>query len=93
MSETYSKAELVAEIAEKFDVTKVKAGEILDFAFDNIVKKAKKGARVSLHGFGTFGVRKRAARKGRNPKTGEEIKVKASKTLGFKPAKGVKDAL
>lgn len=93
MSETYSKAELVAEIADKFELTKVKAAEIVDFAFDSIVKKAKKGARVSFHGFGIFGVRKRAARKGRNPKTGEEIKVKASKTLGFKPAKSVKDAL
>lgn len=93
MSETYTKAELVAEVAEKFELSKVKAAEILDHSFESIVKKAKKGVRVSLHGFGTFDVRKRSARKGRNPKTGEEIKVKASKTLGFKPAKAVKDAL
>jgi len=92
MSEQYTKADLVAEIAEKHDITKVKAAEIVDQALETIVKRAKKG-RVSLFGFGTFETRKRAARKGRNPKTGEELKISASKSLAFKPAKAVKDAL
>lgn len=92
MTDVYSKADLQADLAEKFDLSKVKAGEMIDFLTDTIVKKSKKGD-VRLFGFGTFSVRKRAARTGRNPKTGEELKVKPSKTLAFKPGKAVKDAL
>lgn len=92
MSEIYTKANLVADVAKKFELTKVLAAEIVDFALESVVKKSKKG-KVSLHGFGTFAVRKRAARAGRNPKTGEPLKIKASKSLGFKQAASVKKGL
>ena len=88
-----NKNDLVNEIAENCDMTKADAGRALD-CFTEVVKKAlKKGDTVSLVGFGTFSVRKRAARTGRNPRTGENIKIKASKVPGFKAGKALKDAL
>ena len=75
------------------DVSKRLAGDILDAAFDLIGKAVKKEKRFAYPGFGTFTVRARKARKGRNPQTGEEIKIKASKTVGFKPAPALKNSL
>lgn len=74
-------------------VSKRLAGDILDAAFDAIGKAIKKDKRFAYPGFGTFTVRTRKARKGRNPQTGEEIKIKASKTVGFKPAPALKNSL
>lgn len=69
------------------------AGDVIDAAFDTIAKAIKKDKRFAYPGFGTFTVRSRKARKGRNPQTGEEIKIKASKTVGFKPAPTLKNSL
>tara|TARA_B100000686_G_scaffold303979_1_gene341239 strand:+ start:170 stop:448 length:279 start_codon:yes stop_codon:yes gene_type:complete len=75
------------------DVSKRLAGDLLDAAFDSMAKAIKKEKRFAYPGFGTFTVRTRKARKGRNPQTGEEIKIKASKTVGFKPAPTLKNSL
>ena len=75
------------------DVSKRLVGDILDAAFDQVGKAVKKEKRFAYPGFGTFTVRTRKARKGRNPQTGEEIKIKASKTVGFKPAPALKNSL
>ena len=73
--------------------TKSSAREAVDGIFDSIVKSCKKGDEVQIPGFGKFSVRQRAARMGRNPQTGEQIKIKASKSVGFKPATAFKNAL
>ncbi|MEQ8428129.1 MAG: HU family DNA-binding protein [Gammaproteobacteria bacterium] len=88
-----NKAELIDEIADSADLSKAAAGRALDSAIDTITKALKKGDTVTLVGFGTFSVRKRNARTGRNPRTGEEIKIKASKVPGFKAGKALKDAI
>jgi len=75
------------------DLSKRLTGDILDAAFENISKSIKKDKRFAYPSFGTFTVRSRKARKGRNPQTGEEIKIKASKTVGFKPAPTLKNML
>lgn len=88
-----NKNELITDIADECSLTKADATRVVD-AFTEAVKKAlKKGDTVSLVGFGTFSVRKRAARMGRNPRTNEAIKIKASKVPAFKPGKALKDAL
>ena len=88
-----NKTELIDAIAAKVDLPKAKVDETLK-AFMEVTKKTlKKGGEVQLIGFGTFCVAKRAARKGRNPATGEAIKIKASKLPKFKPGKGFKDAI
>jgi len=88
-----NKAELLDAIAGKADLTKADAGRALDAMIESISKTLKKGDTVSLIGFGTFSVKKRAARTGRNPATGETIKIKASKTPSFKAGKAFKDAI
>ncbi|MEQ8290282.1 MAG: HU family DNA-binding protein [Gammaproteobacteria bacterium] len=88
-----NKAELIDAIADSADLSKAAAGRALDSAIDTITKALKKGDTVTLVGFGTFSVRKRNARTGRNPRTGEEIKIKASKVPGFKAGKALKDAI
>ncbi len=88
-----NKAELIESIADTADISKASAGRALDAAIESITKVLKKGNTVTLVGFGTFSVRKRAQRMGRNPRTGEEIKIKASKVPGFKPGKALKDAI
>lgn len=87
------KPELAAAIAEKADVTKDKAGEILNILTDEITNAMNKNDTVSLIGFGTFSVRERSARTGKNPQTGETIQIAASKSVGFKPGKALKDAV
>lgn len=86
-----NKTELVDAIANATDASKAEAQRHLDATIDAIQGALKKGDSVQLTGFGTFEVRKRSARTGRNPQTGEEIKIKATKAPAFKPGKGLKD--
>jgi DNA-binding protein HU-beta len=88
-----NKAELVEAVAEKSDLSKADVSRAIDTMIDVIGKSLKKGDKVSLVGFGVFSVRKRAARKGRNPKTGAEIKIPAGKTPAFKAGKQLKDSV
>ena len=88
-----NKSELVDAIAAHADISKADAGRALEGMITAVTKALKKGDTVSLVGFGTFSVKKRAARTGRNPATGESIKIKASKTPSFKAGKGFKDAI
>ena len=75
------------------DLSKRLVSDVIDATFESIGKSIKKEKRFSYPVFGTFTVRKRKERKGRNPQTGEEIKIKASKTVGFKPAPTLKSSL
>ena len=86
-----NKAELVAAMAAKTGDTKKGTEDYVNALVDVITAALKKGEKVQLVGFGSFEVRKRAARKGRNPQTGEEIKISASKSPVFKPGKAFKD--
>lgn len=90
-----TKAELIEKIltVKGVELSKKGAGEIVDAVFDNMTKAIKKDKRFSYPGFGTFTVKRRKARKGRNPQTGEVIKIKASKTVGFKPSPAMKNKL
>jgi DNA-binding protein HU-beta len=88
-----NKQELSAAVADSAGLTKTDAGKAVDAVFDHITAALKKGGEVRLVGFGTFSVSKRAASTGRNPRTGEEIKIKASKQPKFKAGKGLKDAV
>ena len=87
-----TKAELIETVAGE-GMTKKAAGEMVDALFATLAKTIKKEGRFAYPGFGTWTVRQRKARKGRNPQTGAEIKIKASKTVGFKPAKELKGGL
>ncbi len=86
-----NKSDLIAAIAEKTGETKKSAEASLDAFVSTITESLKKGEKVQLVGFGSFEVRKRAARKGRNPQTKEEIKIPASKAPVFKAGKALKD--
>ncbi|HEY0973670.1 MAG TPA: HU family DNA-binding protein [Solimonas sp.] len=88
-----NKTELINAIADKADISKADAGRAVDAFFEVVGKALKKKDKVSLVGFGTFLVRERAARTGRNPKTGATIKIKASKNPSFKAGKGLKDLI
>ena len=88
-----NKAELIDAVADAADLSKASAGRSVDAAIDAITNSLKKGDNVTIVGFGTFSVRDRAARTGRNPRTGEEIQIKASKVPGFKAGKALKDAI
>ena len=88
-----NKAELVDIVAEKSEISKAAAARAVDAVTDAITNALKKKEQVALVGFGTFSVRPRAARTGRNPRTGEEIAIGASNVPGFKPGKALKDAL
>lgn len=90
-----SKAALIERVAKKGKLSKAEAGRTVDLVFGEIeagLKAAKKDGKYSIGNFGTFTISKRAARKGRNPQTGEPIKIKASKVLRFKPAAQLKAA-
>ncbi len=82
-----NKAELIAQLADDAGITKTQANATLDSFVDTVTKTLKKGDKVTLVGFGTFSVSKRAARVGRNPQTGEAIKIKAKKVARFKAGK------
>ena len=86
-----NKAELIAKIAEESKLTKKAAETALDAFVTSVEEALKKGEKVQLVGFGTFEVRERAARKGRNPQTKAEIKIPASKAPVFKAGKALKD--
>lgn len=88
-----NKAQLIETVAEKANLTKKKATVAVDAVFGFIQDYLKKGEKVQLIGFGNFEVRERAARKGRNPQTGKEIQIPASKVPAFKPGKALKDAV
>ena len=92
-----TKAELVdkvvARVSKKVEISKKAAGDIIDVVFDEVANAVKKDRRFSYPGFGTFNVKARKARKGRNPQTGEEIKIKATKTVSFKAAPQLKKKL
>ena len=88
-----NKADLIDAVAENSDLTKTSAARALDSAIENITNALKGGNSVTLVGFGTFTVRQREARMGRNPRTGEAIQIKASRVPGFKAGKALKDAL
>ncbi|MEL0027938.1 MAG: HU family DNA-binding protein [Perlucidibaca sp.] len=88
-----NKSELIDAIAEAANLTKADAGRALDATVAAVTQALKAGDAVTLVGFGTFSVKERAARTGRNPQTGKEIKIKASKTPSFKAGKGLKDAV
>ncbi|MHB1093092.1 HU family DNA-binding protein [Thiobacillus sp.] len=88
-----NKSELIDAIADSADISKAAAGRALDAAVEAVKKALKKGDMVTLVGFGSFYVGKRAARTGRNPRTGESIKIKAAKVPKFRAGKGLKDAI
>lgn len=88
-----TKAELVEAVASQSRMTKKSAAEVLEVVFANIGKAVKKDARFSYPGFGTWSIRTRKARKIRNPQTNEMMKLKATKTIGFRPAKELKETL
>lgn len=88
-----NKQDLVAKVASKVDISKSKAAEAVDAVIDAIKGSLKKGDDVRLVGFGTFSVANRAATTGRNPRTGEPIKIPASKQPKFKAGKDLKEAV
>jgi DNA-binding protein HU-beta len=88
-----TKNDLVERLAEEHELTKAFARELVDSVFDVITAAAANGEEVSLFGFGRFKVAERAARKGRNPRTGEAVKIAASKNLKFTPARSLKAGL
>lgn len=88
-----TKAELISKLATDNDVSKALAEKLLNSVTDNIAKCLKKGDKITLTGFGTFQISKRKARTGRNPQTGAEIKIKATRVPRFKAGKSLKDAV
>ena len=88
-----NKTELIDHIAKQADISKAASARALEAVISAVKTTLKKNGSVTLVGFGTFSVSKRAARTGRNPRTGAAIKIKAAKVPKFKPGKGLKDAL
>ena len=88
-----TKAQLIEGMASDAKISKAAAGKALDSLIHQITKALKKGERVTLVGFGTFSVTRRKARKGRNPQTGEEIRIKARKVPRFTPGKTLRDKI
>jgi len=88
-----TKNELVQYVIERTQMKKKEAVKAVDAVFDSLTEAMAKGEKIQLVGFGNFEVRERAARKGRNPQTGEEMQIKASKVPAFKPGKVLKDVV
>ncbi len=88
-----NKNDLIASVADQSGLSKADATKAVDAVFDSVTSALKSGGDVRLVGFGTFSVTKRAASTGRNPRTGEAIKIKASNQPKFKAGKGLKDAV
>jgi len=88
-----NKTELVNAVAESSELSKKDAGKAVDAVFETIMDSLSDGEKVQIIGFGNFEVRDRAARKGRNPQTGEEIQIPASKVPAFRAGKALKDAV
>lgn len=88
-----NKSELIQAVAESAEVSKADAGRVIDATLDAITAALAANDKVALVGFGTFMLRERAARSGRNPKTGEELEISASRAPAFKAGKALKDAV
>lgn len=88
-----NKAEMIEHIAGKADISKTQARTAIDEIFGALETDLKKTGRAAVAGFGTFSVKSRAARTGRNPQTGEALKIKASKSVGFKASPGLKESV
>ena len=88
-----NKGELIEAVAASAGLSRSDATKAVDAVLDSITRTLRKGGSVSLVGFGTFQVKNRAARMGRNPRTGEAIQIAASRVPGFKAGKGLKDAV
>lgn len=88
-----NKSELIARVAEVTELPKKDVTRVVDAVFQTISETLQKGEKVQLVGFGNFEVRERSARKGRNPQTGEEIEIPASKVPAFKPGKALKEGI
>lgn len=88
-----NKSELIEKVAAAADLPKAAAGRALDAVLETVTEALKQGDSVVLVGFGTFAVKDRAARTGRNPQTGKAIEIPAAKVPGFKPGKALKDAV
>ena len=88
-----NKTELINAVAEASELSKKDAGKAVDAVFQTVMDSLSEGERVQIIGFGNFEVRDRAARKGRNPQTGEEIQIPASKVPAFKAGKALRDAV
>jgi DNA-binding protein HU-beta len=88
-----NKGELIEAVAAAADLTKTDATKAVEAFVDTVTKALKKGDQVAIVGFGSFSVKSRAARQGRNPKTGETINIAASRVPGFKAGKALKDAV
>ncbi len=90
---TVTLKQIAADLAEKHGLTKKDANAILEAFVEKVTKHIKKGEKIRIPGLGIFTVRKRPARMGRNPATGEAIKIKASKKVAFRPAKELKESI
>jgi len=88
-----NKTDLIAKVAETTELSKKDVTSVVDAVFDAIAEALQNGEKVQLVGFGNFEVRERTARKGRNPQTGEEIDIPASKVPAFRPGKALKDGI
>lgn len=88
-----NKTNLIEHVANQADISKAAAGRAVEAVIDGVTRTLKKSGTVTLVGFGTFKTSKRAARAGRNPKTGDAIQIKASRAARFTPGKALKDAL
>ncbi len=88
-----NKTDMIEHIAQQADISKAAAGRALDAFIEGVQSSLKKGNAVTLVGLGTFAVSNRPARIGRNPRTGEEIKIKKAKVAKFRPGKALKDGL
>ncbi|XKG30648.1 DNA-binding protein HU-beta [Idiomarina seosinensis] len=91
--DTVNKSQLIDKVAAGADISKAAAGRALDSMIDAVTEALKKDDQVALVGFGTFSVRERSARTGRNPQTGETIQIAAAKVPSFKAGKALKDAV
>lgn len=88
-----NKTELISAVADASELSKKDAGKAVDAVFETVMDTLSESEKVQIIGFGTFEVRDRAARKGRNPQTGEEIEIPASKVPAFKAGKALRDAV
>lgn len=88
-----TKADLVESVAKEAEMTKKDAEQLVEIVFDSIVSTLNKGEKIELRGFGSFRVRYRNARKGRNPKTGEAVSIPAKRVAYFKPGKDLKELI
>jgi len=88
-----NKSELIDAVAASSDISKAAAGRAIDAVVESVTDALKRGEQVTLIGFGTFSVKERSARTGRNPQTGETINIAAAKVPGFKAGKALKDAV